>query len=51
LATARQAGLVNGCPDGSFHADQTITRQEASILLGNAIAFLQLQGLWDWPVH
>ncbi len=44
LAAAKEAGLVNGYPDGTFRADQSITRQDATVLLGNAITFLQLQG-------
>ena len=44
LAAAKEAGLVSGYPDGSFRADQSITRQDATVLLGNAITFLQLQG-------
>jgi hypothetical protein len=44
LTAAKEAGLVNGFADGSFRPNQNITRQDASVLVGNTIAFLQLQG-------
>ncbi len=43
LTAANQAGLVKGYTDGSFRGNLPITRQEASVLLGNAIDFLQLR--------
>ena len=35
VAWAAQAGVVNGYKDGTFHADQAVTRQEFACMLAN----------------
>ena len=35
IAWAEQAGVVNGYADGTFHADQEVTRQEFACMLAN----------------
>ena len=35
IAWAAQAGVVNGYQDGTFHADQAVTRQEFACMLAN----------------
>ena len=35
IAWAAQAGVVNGYADGTFHADQPVTRQEFACMLAN----------------
>ena len=35
IAWAAQAGVVNGYQDGTFHADQEVTRQEFACMLAN----------------
>ena len=35
IAWAAQAGVVNGYADGTFHADQAVTRQEFACMLAN----------------
>ncbi|UVI30488.1 S-layer homology domain-containing protein [Paenibacillus spongiae] len=36
-------GFINGYADGSFKADQTITRQEEAIILGRVLAYLNVE--------
>lgn len=44
LKAAVDAGLINGFEDGTFRPDAKITRQDASVVLANAIEFLSLRG-------
>ncbi|MDI3257139.1 MAG: S-layer homology domain-containing protein [Kyrpidia sp.] len=44
VGAAVQAGLVHGYPDGTFHPDGRISREEAAQLLYNAATFLNVQG-------
>ncbi len=38
VAQARAAGLVHGYPDGRFHPDRPVSRLQAAVLIGRALA-------------
>jgi hypothetical protein len=40
VATALQAGLINGFEDGSFKPDQAITRQELAVMTDKALQYI-----------
>ncbi|MEN6351718.1 MAG: S-layer homology domain-containing protein [Syntrophomonas sp.] len=42
IATAAKAKIINGLPDGSFQPQRNVTRQEAMVMLANA---LQMAGV------
>ena len=42
IALATDYELVGGYPDGTFKADAAITRQEAAVILGNALNYIEI---------
>ncbi len=46
IRTAHAYGLINGFKDGSFHPDETITREQAMVILAKAMT---ITGLKDSP--
>lgn len=43
VAVATAYDLIGGYPDGTFKADARITRQEVAVILGNALAYIDIQ--------
>jgi len=49
IGTASAYGLIRGFEDGRFAADERITREQAMVIIAQAMALTGLQGTWPDP--